>query len=317
MASPEVDSVLSPRALLLAALLVPTLSFAARVGLTTASCPLDGAAVSVYERLSTNTHGGWDSDLASYDSESQWRAFALAACPNDGLILPGADFGRPVSAAQRAALEAALKAQRAAKAPSATAWERYARAAESRRAMGDDGLTVAQLYLEGSWTARDEAVGVYLGLEGPVEAEQILAYGDAELLKPEGQKLARTLLYNLARVAHRGGFMNARDGYLSRYEALPELTSAEREKSKRLRALATGPEVAMQRLALVELARFLKDTSAPAERRARARYLQADLRRRLGEEDAAIQGFAQVALDEDAPEQLRELAAFLGTRTGL
>ncbi|MBK9365834.1 MAG: hypothetical protein IPN01_05870 [Deltaproteobacteria bacterium] len=307
----------APRALLLTLLLAPTLAFAARVGLTTASCPLDGAQVSVYERLSTNTHGGWDSDLAAYDSESQWRSFALSACPKDGLILPGSNFGRPVSAAQRAALEAALKAQRAAKAPSTTAWERYARAAELRRAMGDDGLEVAQLYLEGSWTARDEAVGVYLGLEGPIEAEQILAYGDAELLKPEGQKLARTLLYNLARVAHRGGFLKARDGYLSRYEALPELTSAEREKSKRLKTLATGPEAAMQRLALVELARFLKASGAPAERVARARYLQADLHRRLGDEDAAIQGYAQVALDEEAPEQLRELAAFLGTRTGL
>jgi hypothetical protein len=194
---------------------------------------------------------------------------------------------------------------------------RYARAAELRRALGDDGLTVAQLYLEGSWTARDEAVGVYLGLEGPVEAEQILAYGDAELLKPEGQALARTLLYNLARVAHRGGFINAREGYLSRYIALPELTSADRERARRLRTLATGPEADVQRLALVELARFLKDTSAPAERLARARYLQADLHRRLGETDAAIRGYAQVALDEAAPAQLRELAAFLGTRAGL
>ena len=48
---------------------------------------------------------------------------------------------------------------------------------------GIEPIRIARLYLDAAWTARDEAVDVYRGLEGPEMAWSLLQAGSEELKK--------------------------------------------------------------------------------------------------------------------------------------
>jgi len=225
----------------------------------------------------------------------------------------GSDLDMVVPASRAKQIDAAIDASRRtwANPDQPEVWERYDTAARIARALNRDALTVAEFYLNASWTARDKAVGVYVGgKNGPSAAREILKVGDQELTKaltPEATKLLR---YNLARVAHRGGYSADRDLHLDAYLALPSLTDAERAAGLRFRRIVGQVEPALQAHAVLALKEALAIDGPPIQL-ARARYQLADLQRRLGQYEAARRDFHLAITSDHAPKELKDMAKFL------
>jgi hypothetical protein len=154
-------------------------------------------------------------------------------------------------------------------------------------------------------------VGVYVGgLNGPRAAREILTLGTAELQKDLTPEAVKMLHYNLARVAHRGGFLPERDAHLQAFLALPSLSPEERAAAVRLKQLSRSIETRYQERAVSMLS---AGATLPggAVRLARARYQLADTLRRLKRNSEARTSFESTQKDPNTPEQLRELAGFL------
>lgn len=309
---------MTPSTLLLSPLLLASLLLAparaTQVSFTDQPCPIDPTdVVRVYEQVSANTHGGFDSDGASYSSKGQFRAYAVATCARSLFSLYGGDMGLALTEGDRAKLTAALVQARATLlAPTEpTVWERYAIAARLYQELGRGPLFLADLWLEASWTARDEAVGVYLGLRGPQAAREALRLGEAELKKELEPAARKTLTYNMARVAHRGGYLAERDAWLERFAALTPHSDKEQAALDRFRQVTTQVEPALQDKAIEQLRLGLQARELPIETRLRSTYLLADLLRRRGQPDEALGLYNVVLSDDRAPRELRELALFL------
>ncbi len=299
-------------------LLLTSIALATQVAPENLPCPLDPSdSVRVYHRASSNTHGGWDSDLASYSSQGQWREYALGTCRDTLFTLYGEDMREELTDEQKAALTARLAELRPMlpQDPSELqVWDRYLIAAEMYRVLGRDSGFLYQLYLEASWVARDVAVGEYLGLEGPVRARELLDAGALELKKDLDPHTRKIVLHNLARVAHRGGFVGERDDYLAQFQAVGQLTNEERKVLEELHFIVDTIEPRIQDLALAEVYVYLASDAARIQgvERARATYVMADLLRRRGRTEEALQAFRLVLEDKDAPQELRDLAWYLG-----
>ncbi len=300
---------------LLALLLQAGPALATQVGWHHSPCPLDGTTSKVYELHSQNSHGGFDSDLCAYSSKGQWRSYAIATCPEDLLTLYAEDFERVYDEQILLALkeEAALVAAEYPEPDTLEVWDRYIIAARFYQRMGKDPGFVGELYHRASWVARDGVVGVFLGLEGPLAAKQLLAQGEAELAKELAPDDRRKLLHNLARVAHRYGDAALRERYLQQLEAQPGLTEAEREVIARMRQLAQEVEPRLQDLAIEAYLERLRQPDLAREELIRLTYLVADLLRRRDRLREAVPLYSLVATAEDAPQQLRELALFLAS----
>ncbi len=306
---------LFPLLALLAALLGSLPAQATKVGWHYSPCPLDGTQSKVYELYSQNSHGGYDSDLCAYSSQGQWRTYAIATCPEDLLTLYAADFDKVPDEQDLLALKAeAEKVHADHPNPDALeVWDRYAIAARFYRVMGKDHAFVGELYHQASWVARDGIVGVFLGLEGPAAAKQMLEQGEAELVKELEPDQRRKLLHNLARIAHRYGDGALRDHYLEQLEAQPGLTQAERDTIVRMRRLAHEVEPRFQDLAIEAYLEHLRQPEIGRTELIRVTYLVADLLRRRDRLVEAVPMYSLVATSEDAPQQLRELALFLAS----
>ncbi len=296
-------------------MLLLALTWATQVSWHTEQCPLDGGAVRVFEKVSANTHGGWDSDLAAYSSQGQWREYALATCSDNLYTVYGSDIALTLTPEQAASARTRLAEIRSSipDPDSLEVWDRYLIAAEMYRIRGTGPKELFELYLEASWTARDAAVGVYLDLAGPEAARDLLDRGRTELEGDLDNSTRKVLLHNLARIAHRGGWPVERDHYLERFEAVGELTVPEREVLERFRHAAGVVEPRLQDLALEQAEAWLAsaESEEDAEARARVRYLYADLLRRRGRLDEARASFEAVQKDPALTAQLAGLARFL------
>lgn len=294
-------------------LLLALLPFAAatQVSVRVVPCPLGEGQAKVYERVAAGPSGGYDSDLATYATGGQWRAWRVSSCDPSLFSLYGTDMGTPVPEKDRERLSAVLR-DAVAKLPDArdpAVWDRYAIAAALYAAMGRSHLFLGDLWLEASWTARDEAVGFYPGLEGPAAARALVEGGKKELQKPLSDADRQSVLFNLARVAHRGGFVADRDAFLARLGA-EKLDAAAQKKVATFRRIVTEVEPRLQDAALAELRAALAGELTPAER-ARVTYLVADLLRRRGRAREAVPLYQQVSKDEAATETVRAMATFL------
>ncbi|MBN1336000.1 MAG: DUF2225 domain-containing protein [Deltaproteobacteria bacterium] len=293
--------------ILAAALSLP--AWGARMATRVAHCPLDGAEARTYVQISSNTLGGWDSDLASYASHGQWREYAITTCPKDYFTLLGTDFETPRDEATLARLrEVAREVQAEVRDPTTLeTWDRYAIAARFYRALGSDEAFVGGLYLTASWLARDRAVGEYLGLEGPKAARETLKLGEAELARALSNADRKKVTYNLARVAERLGDASQRDRYLDAFATLG-LDDAEREALARFRLMVGTVEPRFQDLAIAEYRAYLGKPGRPPAEAARVTYLLADLLRRRGRAAEAVPLYRQAADDPASSEQIRDLA---------
>lgn len=297
-----------------AAILALVLSaHATQVGSRVLPCPLGSGTAVVYEKLAANMSGGYDSDLAVYSSGGQWRTYQIASCDDSLFTLYGSDMREAVPAADRERLAKVL-AGAVAELPDRahpTVWERYGIAAALYEAMGRSDLFLADLWLQASWTVRDGAVGYYEALSGPVQARALLDAGWNELKKPMSTENRGKVLYNLARVAHRGGWGAERDAMLAAFEANGGLDEVGRASLARFRQLAGEVEPRLQDAAIARYSKALRGELTHLEK-VRASYALADLLRRRGRPREALPLFFVVANDKDAPdENVRGLALYL------
>ena len=276
-------------------------------------CPYDPSTrVRGFRMVLDNRVGGWDADTATYAKEGQWRSYRVATCEGSLFSVYQEDLQMTLDAKQRRAVEPALAAARAQLVdPSApTVTERHQLALAVYAALGRPPLRLADGYLEASWTARDLAVGEATLLEGPAFTRRLLDLGALELQKPLTVAQQKTVRFNLARVAHRGGYAAERDAHLAAFEALGGLTDKERAALALMRRVSQELEPALQREALRFYEIAVKQGDLAPSEAARARYLIAELQRRLGLAGAAA-GLAAAAVDPALEARLREMAAAL------
>ena len=294
-------------------LLILSQAFATGIRFDEVPCPFGDDTVRKYQKLSANTFGGYDSDLATYSTRGQFRTHAISTCTNNYFSAMGSNLDRTISSDKNVQVQAAIDASRNtwADRDEPTVWERYDTAARIAVVLGDAPLDIAELYLNASWTARDQAVGVYVGgLDGPIAARKILDLGKVELQKDLIPESKAVLLYNLARVAHRGGFVAERDEHVREFLSLPSISDAERKAGMALKTLSQVVEPKYQELAMSFLQAGVGQPGDPL-RIARAQYQLADLARRLGKTEQARAGYKEVASNSEAPDQLQSMANFL------
>lgn len=300
-------------------LLLASLSsgFATKVTVSEIPCPVGSGRVKVYEKQISNAMGGFDSDLASYSTKGQFRTHAISTCPSNMLSMYGNDMQEGIEEADRARVLAVLEHARSipSKATDPQVWERYRIAAEVYRALGWSSDKLGDLYLEASWTARDEAVGVFVGLEGPKDADAKLAQAKQALGSDLSAENKKTLLYNMARIAHRAGYNEARDEHLAAFAATGSLTDAEKKALARFRHITIEVEPQLQDLAITEYKRALDSTELSGEDRIRVQYLLADLLRRRDRPSEALPHYTAVMNADGTPDDLREMAIYLSRKT--
>ena len=311
-------SFLIPRTalLVLAGLAIAGAVRATQVTFWRTSCPLDGAETRIFEKVSSDSMGGWDSDGCRYSTSGQWREYELSTCPQDLFTLKAEDFMGPFDDAVVARLkEEAARVRAEYPNPDALQiWDRYALAVRFYRILGRDDAFLADLYLRASWTARDAAVGVYTGLDGPEDAAKILEQGALELARQLSPAQRKTVLYNLARVAHRAGENALRDRYLDQFAARDDLDAAEQEALARFRKMSREIEPKFQDLALESWKTWLQRTDLVAGDVLEVTWLQADLLRRRDRPDEALALYRKVASDASAPPEVRKMASFFERR---
>lgn len=293
-------------------ILAAGLAHAVQVSGRDLTCPVGSGTARVYTRVTNNTSGGYDSDLASYSAGGQWRAYRVATCKPSQLTLFGTDMQAGVPTARQAAVTAATqKAVAALPNPAEpTIWERYGLAAAAYEALGKDDVFLGDLWVEASWTARDAAIGYYENLQGPKAARALVDAGKVELAKPLSLADRKKVLYNLARVAHRGGFNDERDDFLAQFEQAGPLDARETKAVATLRRIARDVEPALQDKAIARYTAALR-TQLAHDEKVRVTYVLADLLRRRGRTRDALPLYFLVANDAQAREDLRGMALFL------
>jgi tetratricopeptide (TPR) repeat protein len=276
-----------------------------------AACPYGTGLVKIYDLQGANNKGGYDSDLARYATQGQFRTYAMSTCPDTMFSLYGEDMGNTIDPKSNAAIASAL-ANVLPTIPdrvNPAVWDRYAIAAAMYRALGQPPEIVGDVYLEASWTARDEAVGVYIGLEGPKAADEELQKGQA-LLPTVNAADRKKLLFNLARIAERAGRPTTRDRYLDLF-AKETLDAREQAALEKFRAATRDAEPRMQDLAIAEYRKALADGHLEGVGEARVQYLLADLLRRRGATAEAKTLYEKVAARSDTPADLAAMAGYL------
>ena len=187
--------------------------------------------------------------------------------------------------------------------------DRYLLAAQIYEALGRDWLFLANLYVEASWVARDQVVGVFLGLEGPGAAIQMLNEGEVALQQDLDSQQRKILLHNLTRIAHRAGLTEERNRYLKAFSGL-NLNEQEQSVLRRMQE-GIALESQMQTLAIEQLTKGLRIDGIDMTQKVQSTYLLADLLRRNMEYRKSFGLFAFIIAEETAPESLRKMALLL------
>jgi hypothetical protein len=290
-------------------------AYATNVGIQTADCPLTEGVMRTFVKLSANHTGGWDSDFAEYSGGGQWREYAISTCPYDGFTLYGEDIAPIQDEALANRLRERLEEHLADLPPidEMPVWERYLVAAEMYKVMDKDPLFMAHLYMQAAWTARDTAVGVFHGLEGPIHARELITQGEGELETQEDPSLRKILLHNLARIAHRGGYTNDRNRFLSNFEEAGSLSSEEAQALATFRSVSENIEPRLLALAAEQMQRHLSSTAeaSATSMGAWCNYIIADIARRGGDNSLARHHYQLVLGSNGATDQMRELAEYL------
>lgn len=286
-------------------------AYATDVGISDLPCPIGEGSVRIYTKLSSNRLGGWDSDLATYAVGGQWRTYAISTCKENLFSFPS-DAGpspKVKDSAYVAKVNTVLDKARKEMGEDLEIWQRYEVAIRIIELEKDtDPLRIARLYLSAAWTARDRAVDVYKGLDGPMMAARLLKQGKDELQKPKLEKSVQKILHhNLARIAHRGGFFQERDHHLAQFEAVGSLSKQELAVLQTFRKMVNDIEPGLLQKAAVYLEKYLS-SATDSRTRGWAHYTRADIARRQGNTDKAKQHYQAVLKSEHAEKKLIELA---------
>jgi len=270
--------------------------------------PLDGHAFTVAVLPSVNSLGGTDSDGCSYSSGLQVRHFAVVTSPTSLYSARIEEWGEGVTEQNKdglleiliplgAEVEDVTKLQTS---------ERYELAAVVADHLGRDRFVVGDLFLHGAWTVRDSIVGFLPAVQGSGDAWQKLrelVVRSRSVTQPRGRTIA---LFDMARLAHRGGFIHERDALLGQLDNFEDagIGGPQKRTEFQLRVRAE------QRLLRRARDRYLKGVERKErgrEEQAFYRFLAAELARRLGEFDVAEQELAALDLDKSVAKDVKGL----------
>ena len=270
--------------------------------------PLDGTRFKAAVLPSVNSLGGTDSDGCSYSSGLQARHFAVVTSPTSLYSARIEDWGKGVTAANKEKLLRLLVPLGAdvSGPESLSPADRYGLAAVVADVLGRDHFTVGEFHLHGAWTVRDTIVGFLPNVQGSADAWQKL---DELWLRSQQLKDSRAktiALFDMARLAHRGGFVHERDYLLSMLDhledaglgALDKRTEFFRRVSEEKKLLRKARE------------RFLKGVSLgqrSGSERQLFRVLAADLARRMGDFTAASSELDSLTMDKGIPPEVKGL----------
>ena len=272
-------------------------------------CPLDGTEISVSRPVSTNALGGTDSDFCQYASGEQPRQHDVATCPTCFYSATLSSFDGSLTDAQRRALQEML---RSAVPPSQSAaalevWDRYQLAALCAGVLDQGALERGDILLTGAWTVRDRAVGFIPAVDGPLDAAVQLDEMDVLWSEIPDLQIQQMALFDLARLAHRGGMRARRDGYLVRLDQLPPVPPQLVEiRGKVLELLAL--EDRFLEKALEHYQEGLRRNEGSPEDQVYYRYLVVDIQRRLGQDKGLLDDLNVLLADPLLPEGIRPMA---------
>jgi hypothetical protein len=291
-------------------LLVGTLPHPPRGPLPTESLvdPLDGHRFTVDVLASVNSLGGSDSDGCSYSSGLQIRNFSVATSPTTLYSARIEEWGVGVTEANKPDLlrtltELGAEVDDAAKLQPA---ERYELAAAVAQQLGRDHFTLGDLFLHGAWTVRDRIVGFLPSVQGSGDAWQKLGELitlSRDVTHPRGRTLA---LFDMARLAHRGGFIHERDSLLAQLDNVPDAGMGAKDKRTEF-MLRVRAEERLLRRARDRYIEGIEQQSRSKAERMHYRFLAAELARRLGQLDLAETELAALALDKGAAKDVKGL----------
>jgi hypothetical protein len=271
--------------------------------------PLDGHSFEVLVPSSTNGLGGFDADGCSYAKGEQPRAWEIVTSPTTLYSATLNSWKTPVPDDKKEALTAMLLSlgRDVDSAGALSPADKYELAAALARELGQDDIAVGRLYLSGAWTIRDTIVGFLPNVQGTSDAWSKLIETlpmVKELTEPRGRTIA---LFDMARLSHRGGFVNERTDFMSIVATVPDAgMGAEGKRAEFGRRVA-----AEDRLLVKARDAFRAGLETPGghpEDRAWIRFLVGEISRRLGDLEGARTTLEGVELDSTANEQTRAMA---------
>ncbi len=270
--------------------------------------PLDGHTFTVSVLASVNSLGGTDSDGCSYASGPQVRAYSIATSPTSLYSARIEEWGKGITKENR---EEVLKLLIPLGADIGTASslhpaERYELAAAISDQLGRDAFTIGDLFLHGAWTVRDTIVGFLPSVQGSGDAWQKLG----ELVKmsrsvthPRGRTIA---LFDMARLAHRGGFIHERDALLAQLDNFEDAGLGALAKRAQF-GVRVEAENRLLRKARERYLQGIGARSRGAGDRAIYRFLAAELARRVGDFETAEAELGALDLDNSVPKDVKGL----------
>lgn len=270
--------------------------------------PLDDHVFKVSVVPSVNSLGGTDSDGCSYASGPQVRTYAVATSPTSLYSARIEEWGKGVTEKNKEDLLKLLVPLGAevGNAGSLHPAERYELAAAVSDQLGRDGFTVGDLFLHGAWTVRDTIVGFLPSVRGSGDAWKKLGElveMSRSVTHPRGRTIA---LFDMARLAHRGGFIHERDALLAQLDNFEDAGLGALAKRAQF-GVRVEAENRLLRKARERYLKGLEARSRDTEDRVFYRFLAAELARRVGDFETAEAELGALALDKGVPKDVKGL----------
>lgn len=183
---------------------------------------------------------------------------------------------------------------------------RFELAAIVAEVRGEGPYAVGDHLLSAAWSVRDRVVGFLPAVQGAGDAWKKLQSVLSDYRALDNSRARTIASFDLARLGHRGGFVEARDALLARIDTYPDAGLGAREKRESFRALVARE----QELLLSARARFdegLADGLGSPADRAYRRYLVGELSRRVGDPGRARTDLRAVASDPNSAAEVRGL----------
>ncbi len=272
-------------------------------------CPVDGTNVDIMRPIAANAMGGTDSDFCQYSAGGQIREHAVATCPTCLYSGLHSSFDRELIDAQRRALLEMLETLGPTIASTAElqTWDRYQIAALCAGVLEESALQRGNLLHTAAWTVRDRFVGFIPMIDGPLDAHNKLDELDVDYTEIPDLRTQQMALFDLSRLAHRGGFNARRDAYLNRLDDLPPVP----EELIAVRAMVEEWIATENRF----LGKALEHFNAGLDRgegeeteKLYYRYITIDIRRRLGQEKGLREELNMLLADPNMPDNLKPMA---------
>jgi hypothetical protein len=184
--------------------------------------------------------------------------------------------------------------------------ERYELAAAISEQLGRDGFTIGDLFLHGAWTIRDTVVGFLPAVQGSGDAWQKLGElveMSRSVTHPRGRTIA---LFDMARLAHRGGFIHERDALLAQLDNFEDAGLGAVAKRAQF-GVRVEAENRLLRKARERYLHALEARARVPKDRVFYRFLAAELARRVGDFETAEAELGALDLDNSVPKDVKGL----------